>query len=87
MKINNVNLPIVNPYKANESNVQKAKQNSNLQTDKIEISSKAKQLSETSSFTIERNDRIAEIKKQIDAGTYQVNAKEIAESLVSYFKQ
>ncbi len=87
MKINNVNLPIVNPYKANESTIQKAKQHVNTQTDKIEISSKAKQLSETSSFTIERNDRIQDIQAQIEAGTYKVDARELAGNLAAYFNK
>lgn len=87
MKINNVNLPIVNPYKANELNVQKSIQNKHTQTDKLEISSKAKQLSETSSYTTERNERIQEIKAQIDAGTYKIDSEELAKNLISYYNR
>ena len=87
MKINNVNLPIVNPYKANELNVQKSVQTKHAQTDKLEISSKAKQLSETSSYTAERNERIQEIKAQVDAGTYKIDSQEIAKKLISYYNK
>lgn len=87
MKINNVNLPAVNPYKANELNMKKTVSNTQAQTDKIEISSKAKQLSEISLYTTERNERIQEIKEQIDAGTYRVDSQEIAKKLISYYNK
>lgn len=87
MKINNVNLSPVNPYKANELNAQKSVKSLGAQTDKLEISSQAKQLSEISSYSAERNERIQEIKAQIDAGTYKVDSREIAKNLLSYYKK
>lgn len=87
MKINNVNLPAINPYKANELNVPKSVKTTQAQTDKLEISSQAKQLSEISSYTTDRNERIQEIKAQIDAGTYKIDSQEIAKNLLSYYNK
>lgn len=86
MKVNHVNLPVVNPYKANEVNMQKSTQNMAAQTDKLEISSKALELSETSSYTAERNEHIQKIKAQVDAGTYQIDSQAIAKKLIAYYK-
>lgn len=87
MKINKVNIPAINPYKANEMKVEKSVQHRAQQTDKIEISSEAKQLSEITSYGAERNDRVQKIKEQIEAGTYKVNAEEVAKSLINYYKK
>lgn len=87
MKINNVNLPAINPYKANELNVPKSVKATQAQTDKLEISSQAKKLSEISSYTTDRNERIQEIKAQIDAGTYKIDSQEIAKNLLSYYNK
>ena len=57
-----------------------------MKTDKLEISSEAKQLSEMSSFTVERNERVQELKAQVQAGTYEVNPEQLASNLVKYFK-
>ena len=51
MKINKVNLPPINPYKANELKAEKAETKVKAQADKLEISSEAKQLSEISSYS------------------------------------
>lgn len=86
MKINNVNIPAVNPYKANELKVNKSAQHQLAQKDKLEISSEAKQLSELTSHATERKEQIQKIKAQVEAGTYQVNAEEVAKSLFEYYK-
>ena len=87
MKINNVNLPAVNPYKANELKAEKAEQKVNLQADKLEISAAAKQLSEVSSYTVGRDERVQELKGQIEAGTYKVDPEQLAKNLASYFNK
>ena len=87
MKINNVNIPAVNPYKANELKAEKAEQKVNLQADKLEISAAAKQLSEVSSFTVGRDERVQELKAQVEAGTYKVDPEQLAKDLASYFNK
>lgn len=85
MKIQKFNLPAINPYKANQLKADQFEQQAKRQTDKIEISSEAKQLSEISPITIERNDRVQQLKAQIESGTYEVNAEQLASNLVKYY--
>ena len=82
-----MNLPAVNPYKANELKAEKAEQKVNLQADKLEISAAAKQLSEVSSYTVGRDERVQELKGQIEAGTYKVDPEQLAKNLASYFNK
>ena len=62
MKIQKFNLPAINPYKANQLKAEQSEQKAKMKTDKLEISSEAKQLSEISPFTVERNERVQAIK-------------------------
>jgi negative regulator of flagellin synthesis FlgM len=86
MKIQKFNVPAINPYKANELKAEQSKQKTQLKADKIEISSEAKQLSELSSYSVERNERIQEIKAQVDSGNYKIDAEKLAENLIKYYK-
>ncbi|MBO0589090.1 flagellar biosynthesis anti-sigma factor FlgM [Sporosarcina sp. E16_8] len=86
MKIQKFNVPAINPYKANQVKAEKSEQQAKMKTDKLEISSEAKKLSETSTFTAGRNERIQELKAQVQAGTYEVNPEQLASNLVKYFK-
>lgn len=81
-----MNIPAINPYKANELQVKKSAQHQSAQKDKLEISSEAKQLSEITSHRAERKAHVQKIKEQIDAGTYEVNAEKIAKSLLKYYQ-
>lgn len=87
MKINNINLPAVNPYKANELKTEKAGQGLKLEADKLEISAAAKQLSEVSSYSVGRDERVQELKGQVEAGTYKVDPEQLAKNLASYFNK
>ena len=87
MKINKVNLPAINPYKANELKAEKAEQKVNFQADKLEISAAAKKLSEVSSYAVERDERVQELKRQVEAGTYKVDPEQLAKNLASYFNK
>ncbi len=86
MKIQKFNLPAINPYKANQLKAEQSEQKAKMKTDKLEISSEAKQLSETSTSTAERNERVQQLKAQVQAGTYEVNPEQLASNLVKYFK-
>lgn len=87
MKIQKINLPAVNPYQTNQLKAEKANRKQALQADRLEISSEAKQLSEISSYSVERNERVQAIKSQIDAGTYQVDPKQLAANLIAYYNK
>lgn len=86
MKIQKVNIPAINPYKTNQLKAEQLEQKAKTRTDKLEISSEAKQLSESSPFTIERNQRVAQLKSEIESGTYKVDAEQLASDLVKYYK-
>lgn len=86
MKIQKFNLPAINPYKANQIKTEQAQQQAKMKADKLEISSEAKKLSEVSSFTTERNERVQQLKAQVQSGTYTVDAEQLASNLVNYYK-
>lgn len=55
--------------------------------DKIEISSEALDLQLSKQEDAKRAARVEELKKQIESGEYQVNAKKTAERFYDYWKQ
>lgn len=59
--------------------------------DKVEISSFGKELQiakqAIANSSDVRNDRVAELKKQIDNGTYEVSAESFAEKLLSKYDE
>lgn len=87
MKINKINIPAINPYKTNQLKAEHAKEQAKIKTDKLEISSEAKQLSETSPITTERNERVQQLKAQIESGNYKVNPETLASNLIKYYKK
>lgn len=56
-------------------------------TEKVDLSSRAKDIQQVRQILEDipdvREDKVAELKRQIDNGTYQVNADKIAEKMVS----
>ncbi|MDR4316322.1 anti-sigma factor repressor of sigma(D)-dependent transcription [Niallia circulans] len=83
MKINNFNPVNINPYKKQmEKNVDA--QNIKKE-DKVEISKAALELQGTQDEV--RLEKIQELKKQISEGTYQVDSKEVAEKILSFWKK
>ncbi|RYM05899.1 flagellar biosynthesis anti-sigma factor FlgM [Sporolactobacillus sp. THM7-7] len=53
-------------------------------SDRIEISERARQMQGTEET---RQDKLAEIKARIDAGTYHVPAEEVAKKLYAYWNR
>ncbi|MBE1555007.1 flagellar biosynthesis anti-sigma factor FlgM [Sporosarcina limicola] len=86
MKIQNINLPAVNPYKANQLKAEQNEHKTKMKTDKLEISTAAKQLSELSTFPAERNERVQQIKAQVQSGMYEVDVQQLASNLANHFK-
>lgn len=87
MKINKINIPPINPYRTNQLKAEQAKEQAKIKTDKLEISPEAKQLSETSPITTERNERVQQLKAQIEAGNYKVEPEKLAANLIKHFKK
>ncbi|WP_042471078.1 flagellar biosynthesis anti-sigma factor FlgM [Bacillus ndiopicus] len=85
MKINPINLKAINPYKAQPRPVKKAEQAASF-ADKIEISSAAKGMQVTADYNTERAVRVQQLKADIDSGEYKVNARQVAEDMLKYYR-
>ncbi|WP_096156597.1 flagellar biosynthesis anti-sigma factor FlgM [Bacillus sp. FJAT-45066] len=84
MKINNIGQMGVNPYrKQMEKPVQQS--NTGPKSDKVEISSEAKGLQETSQFQEARTEKVAQLKIAVQNGTYQVDVKQVAAKMTDYY--
>ncbi|TQR17655.1 flagellar biosynthesis anti-sigma factor FlgM [Psychrobacillus soli] len=86
MKITNIGVNQVNPYKRNQQQAEKAQQTTKPTTDQLEISSAAKSLQTKSPVEVEQAERVANIKAAIDAGTYKVDAKKLASNILDYYR-
>lgn len=88
MKINGNNRIMgINPYqKANQPGLDKAKK-TGMGRDELQISTEAlEMLNSQKTEELDRKERIAELKKQIEAGTYKVDSKLIAEKMFDQLK-
>lgn len=83
----------INPFKPTEMNpynrqVNKTGQKPNIkQTDKVEISSVAKEMQQTPDIVKERMARIEELKIQVQNGQYQVDPKTVAEGIAKFYQR
>lgn len=87
MKVEGFKTPMVNPYRNQQMKIDQTKQASQMKTDKLEISSEAKKLSATSPIETERQQRVQQLKAQVQSGEYQVDAKTLASNMLSYFNK
>jgi negative regulator of flagellin synthesis FlgM len=67
--------------------VEKNEQNKREQEGKIEISPQAKDNQNANQIIAKRDERIKQLKKQIDEGTYKVQPMKVAEKMLSYFNK
>lgn len=86
MKITNIGLNQVNPYKRSQQQTEKAQQTMRPTTDQLEISSAAKSMQTKSPVEVNQAERVAAIKAEIDAGTYKVDAKKLASNILNYYR-
>ncbi|MFF2752157.1 flagellar biosynthesis anti-sigma factor FlgM [Psychrobacillus sp. NPDC058041] len=86
MKISNIALNQVNPYKRNQLQTEKAQNTTRPTADQLEISSAAKSMQTKSPIEVEQAERVAAIKADIDAGTYKVDAKQLASNILTYYR-
>lgn len=85
MKINPIGLNSINPYKKQQRNI-KTGQSFSTFNDTLEISSAAKEMQVQSSYNLERNEKVKKIKEQIESGEYKVNARQVAEKMLQYYR-
>ncbi|MGD6842970.1 flagellar biosynthesis anti-sigma factor FlgM [Bacillus infantis] len=85
MKINqNFGASGINPYKRQLNNMDNQSKETK-KTDKVEISSAAKEMQQVSQLTAKRQAKVEELKLQVQNGTYQVDAKETAKSILKFY--
>lgn len=87
MKIDGMKPQVVNPYRNQQMKVDQTKQAGPMKTDKIEISSEAKKLSAASPIESARQERVQELKSQVQSGDYKVDAGKLASNMLSYFNK
>ncbi|MCP3740170.1 flagellar biosynthesis anti-sigma factor FlgM [Rossellomorea sp. BNER] len=85
MKINNIGPSSVNPYKKHLNHVNEPLNSGQKKSDKLEISTKAKEMQEASKLSKERQAKVEELKIQVQNGTYTPNAKAIAKGLKNFY--
>ncbi|WP_341356996.1 flagellar biosynthesis anti-sigma factor FlgM [Rossellomorea sp. y25] len=85
MKINNIGNQNINPYKRNLNKMDQVSKMGKLASDKIEISSAAKEMQEVSKLGKERQARVEELKDQVQSGNYTIDPKAIAKGLKNFY--
>jgi negative regulator of flagellin synthesis FlgM len=71
----------INPYQQQNMKQEEVKQKA-AGRDQVEISLEAMELQRSKETEAERAERIAKLKEQVQAGTYHVDAKLLAEKLI-----
>lgn len=87
MKINNFGPSGVNPYKRQLNKLENAGKPAKGASDKVEISSTAKEMQQTSQIAENRRAKVEELKIQVENGTYKINPKEVAKSVADFYKK
>ncbi|MBY8911566.1 flagellar biosynthesis anti-sigma factor FlgM [Bacillus sp. YC2] len=85
MKINQYGTQSVNPYQKNFEK-QAVQKEAAKPKDKVEISSHAKVL-QNDAVTKSRHEKIAQLKADIESGTYKIDSNSIAEKIVNFYKK
>jgi negative regulator of flagellin synthesis FlgM len=86
MKINPLGIRAIQSYNQAQS-VKKADKKGETFADKLEISSKAKEMQVTSSYESERADKINKLKEDINSGNYKVDARKVAQDMLNYYRR
>jgi negative regulator of flagellin synthesis FlgM len=86
MKINNLQNSGINPYKRQQNKVDQAAKTNLQKADKLEISSAAKEMQETSRLTKERQAKVEALKVNVENGTYRPDPQNIAKGLINFYR-
>ena len=87
MKINPFGTQGINPYKRQMNKIDQANQVVSKSKDKVEISSTALEMQQVSQVSDARQARVEELKRQVENGTYHVDIKETAQSIINFYSQ
>lgn len=86
MKVNPFNSVQQNPYRKQVERQEKAYEVS-AKRDKIEISNIAKELQQSNKIDASRQEKIEQLKEQIDSGNYKVDARAVAQKFYDYWNE
>ncbi|WP_042350843.1 flagellar biosynthesis anti-sigma factor FlgM [Bacillus massiliigorillae] len=87
MKINNVGPSGMNPYKNNLNKFDATKKSLFSGKDKIEISTTAKDLQQSSQIVAQRQEKVQQLKLSVENGTYKLDPRGTARSLVDFYSK
>ena len=85
MKITSYGVNAVNAYKNQMHHVKSTEKKATF-TDKIEISKAAQDMQGISTYSAERAQRVQKLKEEIASGEYKVNARQVAEDMLKYYR-
>jgi negative regulator of flagellin synthesis FlgM len=86
MKINNIGNQNINPYQRSLNKLDSAAKSGKTPSDKIEISSTAKEMQEVSKMTKDRQAKVEALKDQVQSGNYTIDPKAIAKVLKNFYQ-
>jgi negative regulator of flagellin synthesis FlgM len=87
MKINPYGTQGINPYKRQMNKLDQTGKTTG-KADKVEISPEAKEMQhQVTNQTPERQAKIDEIKLQVENGTYKVDPKAVAKSIINFYSK
>jgi len=88
MKINhNIGPSGINPYKRQMSTPDATANAANKKADKVEISSTAKEMQQLSHLSVQRQQKVEELKLQVENGMYKINPKETAKGILAFYQK
>ena len=86
MKINPLGIRAIQSYNQAQT-VNKVGKKGESFADKLEISSKAKEMQVSSSYQSDRAEKVKQLKEDIHSGTYKVNAQQVAQDMLNYYRR
>lgn len=86
VKITSIGVNGINPYNKQQVNIKPKETKLNV-TDKIEISTTAKELSTSLNYSTDRAQKVQKLKEEIQSGEYKVNTHKVAEDLLNYYRK
>lgn len=86
VKITSIGVNGINPYNKQQVNIKPKETKPNV-TDKIEISTTAKELSTSLNYSTDRAQKIQKLKEEIQSGEYKVDTHKVAEDLLNYYRK
>ena len=87
MKINPYSSQGINPYKRQMNKLDQTGQGFSKQKDKVEISSTAKEMQQVSQLVNHRQEKVEDLKLQVENGTYKIDSKETAKGIIQFYSK